>query len=549
MATSKDDRACPICGFSKVSPQDDTCPQCHNVIGIVSRAATPTNPLPVYPEIEVIPPEHDFHEITIDSGAGEQEQIYEPEVYFPPIEQKIPEADERPDLDDGPVIELSDPKRSTVLGILLIAFLLIGIVCSLCLYSGFQWRRGYFGTETQGIQYNESADPEKSTSMPTITSNLQTISTFTPRPTTIPTQTSSQTPVIPSITITNTQNPTSTFTPDLAIHQTTISPIDKAVMVAVPAGEFWMGASVDDPNARPNEKPQHLVYLDSFWIDQTEVTNNQFRRFVEQENYRTEAERLGAPRIWDPAIRQWASLPKLNQGERIYWKCPRGDQPCDPFSGDEPVVLVSWNDAKAYCEWAKKRLPTEAEWEKAARGTDGRIFPWGNTLDSGDRMNFADYNRWKKDSDTRGWALQSINDKHDPLAPVGSYPNGASPYGVLDLAGNVMEWVEDTYSPYFYADQRATLPNPINSGSGPHVLRGGSYYHSWIWARTTYRYGDFPQDIIDTVAGFRCAMDGNQDVASRQSGFRTVSNYRISNLVMLAVLIIFPPFLRAVGHK
>ncbi|MFM7584039.1 MAG: SUMF1/EgtB/PvdO family nonheme iron enzyme, partial [Caldilinea sp.] len=203
------------------------------------------------------------------------------------------------------------------------------------------------------------------------------------------------------------------------------NPIDNARYVYVPAGEFEMGSS----NGANDESPPHRVYLDAYWIGQTEVTNAQFRRFVDAGGYATE-------RYW--SAEGWRAR-KDNK-----WNAPRCLDDADFNTDDQPVVCVSWYEAEAYTRWLSEetgeryRLPTEAEWEKAARGTDGRTYPWGNAPPDGTLLIY-NQNTWGP-------------------SPAGSYPAGASPYGALDMAGNVGEWVNDWYDRSYYG---------VSPGSNP----------------------------------------------------------------------------------
>jgi len=281
-----------------------------------------------------------------------------------------------------------------------------------------------------------------------------------------------------------------TPTQALGIVPTQVSPKDGMTMVYVPAGEFLMGSI--DGVGRDDEHPQHTVYLDAYWIDKTEVTNAMFSAFVNDTSYQTDAEIAG-------------SVVTTINGMEITsfdwtWQHPQGGD--SNLSGLEeyPVLHVSWNDAVAYCEWAGRRLPTEAEWEKAARGTAGQTYPWGNASPAGNLVNFADSNS------SFDWADKTVNDGYENTAPVGSYPDGKSPYGALDMAGNVSEWVADLYGDY----PSGSVTNPLGSSSGEYrVLRGGSYGGSWYSSsndvRSAYRDPATPL-LYDFNLGFRCAL-------------------------------------------
>ena len=257
-----------------------------------------------------------------------------------------------------------------------------------------------------------------------------------------------------------TKRPTPTPKPKLGIGSTRTNEKDGMEMVYVPAGEFIMGSTRYD-----DEKPVHTVYLDAFWVDKTEVTNAMYQECVA----------AGACQ-------------------------PNEDYGADFNDPNQPVVGVDWNDAKAYCQWAGKRLPTEAEWEKAARGTDGRTYPWGDGWDvrTTKRLNFADKNT---DFD---WSDKEADDGYEYTAPVGSYSDGASPYGALDMAGNVWEWVADWYDADYYANSPSR--NPAGSDSGDsRVLRGGSWNLSQYVVRSAFRNGSSP-DLRYYNVGFRCAL-------------------------------------------
>jgi sulfatase modifying factor 1 len=236
-----------------------------------------------------------------------------------------------------------------------------------------------------------------------------------------------------------------------------------ASMVYVPAGEFLMGSDAGDLD----EQPQRRVYLDAFEIDRYEVTNVQYRRFLL-------ATGQEPPQPWPG---RYTTFRPDRDPDWQGTEYPDGE-------AMHPVVGVNWADAVGYCAWIGKRLPTEAEWEKAARGTDGRVYPWGD--------------EWDADEANVGEAGTGYTQ------PVGSYPTGASPYGALDMAGNAWEWVADLYDRQYYAfapDQNP--PGPV-SGTGERILRGGAWdslaHHVRVAFRNaTHCFGP------NYRAGFRCA--------------------------------------------
>jgi serine/threonine-protein kinase len=257
-------------------------------------------------------------------------------------------------------------------------------------------------------------------------------------------------------------------------------------MVQVPAGQFLMGATSADTDADPQEKPPHTVYLDAFWIDRTEVTNAQYARFLNaQGGHRA---RCGG----QDCIRTRA------EGGDSHIQQQDGQYSAQSSFGSHPVIEVSWYGAQAYCRWAGGRLPTEAEWEKAGRGTTGHKYPWGNSFGGG-KANTCDRNCPAENRKT------GINDRYARTAPVGSFQAGASPYGVLDMAGNVWEWVSDWYGEAYYRSSPASNPQGPSSG-GQKVIRGGSWRFVPWYSRATARDGDNPAEMFAGV-GFRCVND------------------------------------------
>jgi formylglycine-generating enzyme required for sulfatase activity len=300
------------------------------------------------------------------------------------------------------------------------------------------------------------------------------------------------------------QNPT-----EARAGETRIRPADGMLMVYVPTGEFEMGNSglnsirrAFSPRDRErigfgvyvfaDERPQHPVYLDAFWIDQTEVTVAMFRTFVEDTGYETTAERQGWGKPWAEGTgeQEWPHIKGAD------WQHPHG--PESTAVDDHPVTQVSWEDSAAYCAWAGGQLPTEAQWEKACRGVDGRMWPWGNIYDA-NRVSSCEaqcpIERWKDDRFDDGYAF---------TAPVGSFPEGASPYGAVDMAGNLWEWVADWYADDYYSD--SPYENPLGPDSGTvRAMRGGAWYNTDVWLTCSARHQNPASDLYDDL-GFRCAV-------------------------------------------
>ncbi|GEM_PF-1374159 len=272
-------------------------------------------------------------------------------------------------------------------------------------------------------------------------------------------------PKVDPLTLETTVIPTS---PDIKVN-----PKDGAEMILIPAGKFLMGSTSDDKLANKTEQPQHWVYLNSYYIYKTEVTVAQYRKFCK-------------------------SI-KRDMPEEPIWQ----------WQETHPIVNITWNDAKAYANWAGVQLPSEAQWEMAARGTDGRIYPWGNEWDE---TKCANNSNTGQRTTTKG--------PH----PVGSFPLGASPYGVMDMAGNVWEWCDDWYADNYY--RISPEKNPTGPKTGKYrVLRGCSWYcnkkgihnvddygYGYDYYRSAFRdcnkpsFNGDPYDNGDFDVGFRCAL-------------------------------------------
>jgi formylglycine-generating enzyme required for sulfatase activity len=300
-------------------------------------------------------------------------------------------------------------------------------------------------------------------------SSTDTSGTFTPRPT----QTPTVTPTVPS---TSTPLATRTFLPPPS-PSPTATLVERVAMdgmpqVFVPAGVVQMGGF--DVNSENDEVPSRNITLNAFWVDKLEVTNEMYARCME-------AGVCGKFHVVQSEKRQ--------------------DYFTNPDYKDYPVVNVTWLDTKTYCEWNGRRLPSEAEWERAARGDDMRTFPWGDELPSETFTNFADLIR-----DT---------------SRVGSYAAGASPYGALDMAGNVWEWTSDFYDADFYLTSGDLFPSGPTETPGKFLrtIRGGSFRDSYLDLRIPNRGNvigpnrfTLPEDpayygTLSNKIGFRCVSD------------------------------------------
>jgi len=260
------------------------------------------------------------------------------------------------------------------------------------------------------------------------------------------------------------------------VGQKWVSPVDGAELVCVPGGDFLMGASDSDAQAGDDEKPQHTVYLHPFWIDRTEVTNVMYAMCM-------------SAGVCNPKIYETSALTYIPYS-------------IHPDYQNHPALIYLYEDADDYCRWASRHVPTEAEWEKAARGTDGREYPWGNSLDC-DHANYYICNH-VPEYDPRG--PRCGYSSYCRTAPVNDYPSGASPFGVLNMSGNVWEWVSDFYSADYFAVSTGSDPTGPTTGEF-HTRRGGGSTSLAADLRVTVRASGKGEHYYDGQMGFRCAAE------------------------------------------
>ncbi|MFN8439899.1 MAG: SUMF1/EgtB/PvdO family nonheme iron enzyme [Caldilineaceae bacterium] len=340
-------------------------------------------------------------------------------------------------------------------------------------------------------------------STPTATPTPTASDTATPRPTLTPTSYSTWTPTAQPLVIQPVQ-PTATFakqpTPavtvalskltspaeNVQIGTTWREPQSGLLFVFVPAGEFLMGSSNADLDASDDEKPAHMNKTAAYWLSQTEITNATYRPFVGGDGYNNRA-------YWTAAGWAWRNRTQVTQPG--CWSDSELNQ------ADQPVVCISWYEAMAFSAWLAThsgldiRLPTEVQWEKGARGENGLLYPWGNSFDS-NKANYCDLNC------PYGWKAMDGNDGFSKSAPVGHYPTNSSPYGALDMAGNVSEWMYTLFRAYPYKsdDRREDV-----EAEGSRVTRGGSWSNRSLFVRSADRFKAEPSDRNDNL-GFRLVV-------------------------------------------
>lgn len=262
---------------------------------------------------------------------------------------------------------------------------------------------------------------------------------------------------------------------------TLINQKDGAVMIHIPAGVSYLGALDNDQLADASERPLRAVYLDDFYIYKYEVTLAQFKKFADDTGYITEGEKNTTYYTWRDQLRV--------------------------YSPDTPAGFISWSDAKAYCQWAGGKLPTEAQWEKAGRGDKPWIYPWGNDRDDTRFNNELELEPEQEYSKSRSSYVESPDSFAFGLKPVGSFPQGDSAYGVSDMLGNVWEWCEDWYQRHHTSSELFVLYSPSGPKEGRlKIVKGGGFCDDPKNYRISCRDRNLPNAIADDY-GFRVVIE------------------------------------------
>jgi formylglycine-generating enzyme required for sulfatase activity len=468
-----DQKNCPTCGYSLQLGQGE-CPNCGQVISQDKGDLIPpeTPPVPTFLFQQLLDDAHRYEQaddlnaaldayrralaIAQENQGSDHSLKLTAQTLRPLIKRLEQLAAQRAKVLPVAVVENTDDiEKKAKLRRSLVGIGIAIPVCILLSCLAFYLQRTY--ADRAHAQATSNAVAQKT---------LHVVQTLTAAPTLTPTitQTSSKTPTItssPTPTVpTSTPSLTPSITPIPIFGSIQVSPIDNMVLHFIPGGYFWMGSGT---TMTGNYGPVHQVSLDPYWIDETEVTNF----------------------MYDLCVKANACQPpsSLNvTGRNNYYG--------DPKYNDFPVANVTWIDAVDYCTWAGRSLPTEAQWEKAARGEkDQRVYPWGNEFNQ----------NWVNSG-------QVLHGTSYGTTKVGSFPDGKSRYGALDMSGNVSEWVLDWFDPHYYNYSPSLNPTGPDSPTASHVMRGGSWYaNSQNLVRVTYRTNAGEDFYIETL-GFRCVL-------------------------------------------
>ena len=394
---------------------------------------------------------------------------------IPPLSEK------RPSEESERQIPSSRPAGSKKFPVSRWALIAGGLLLILLAVSWVFWGSGNFGIKpklTPSSLNTTAQTPDQATATQSLQQAIDTSASASPAA--VQSQQVTSPPTLrPSPTATSlppTQPPTAT--PNIR----TIRTEDLMPMMLVPAGTFWMGAANDDPNAEFDERPQHEVYLDAYYIDQYEVTVDQYAAFLN-----TKGKHTGSPCLSSSCA---LTKSELHGNSHMEYNGQTKTYRAESGFGNYPMNSVTWFGAEAYCEWIEGRLPTESEWEFAARGPDERVYPWGNEAPDETRAIFN-------------------QEGFSSLKAVDALPDGASYFGLLNMAGSLIEWVSDTYVEDFYATLTGKSINPLGPPSRyrtPRVLRGGSWQDTAIDLRVSARRGVEPLTfkLFGIDVGFRC---------------------------------------------